>query len=344
MRYISDFVQIRPKHLHKQEEILEWSAKAHAQFQGDVRAKLREVGLGPDKAQTRGIVIDDLLHENWEEMVVFSDLSKRMECFEKTADALFESFYPPASKAPHNLIHVSCTGYVSPSGAQKVVSSRGWGSVTNTLHAYHMGCYAAIPSLRIASGLPSSTDIVHTEMCSLHMNPTIHTTGQLVIHSLFGDGAIKYTVCSEKPTAPHFEIQALREEIVPDSTHSMSWRCAPSAFDMFIAKDIPVRLARALPAFLSFLSQEKDPLFAIHPGGPKIIEQIAGALHLRPAQYAHSLAVLRQCGNMSSATLPHIWHEILNDAEVPTGTSVVSLAFGPGLTIAGALLTKRTGK
>jgi predicted naringenin-chalcone synthase len=58
-------------------------------------------------------------------------------------------------------------------------------------------------------------------------------------------------------------------------------------------------------------------------------------------QLAHSRAVLHDHGNMSSATLPHIWARLLDDADVPSGSLVPSLAFGPGLTICGALLVKR---
>ena len=81
-------------------------------------------------------------------------------------------------------------------------------------------------------------------------------------------------------------------------------------------------------------------LFAIHPGGPRIIDELAELLALRPRQVEASNAVLRDHGNMSSATLPHVWKAILEDAEVPAGTWVVALAFGPGLTIAGAILRK----
>jgi predicted naringenin-chalcone synthase len=51
---------------------------------------------------------------------------------------------------------------------------------------------------------------------------------------------------------------------------------------------------------------------------------------------ALSHKVLRERGNMSSATLPHIWKEIL-DLDLKSGTRVVSLAFGPGLTLFGAV-------
>jgi predicted naringenin-chalcone synthase len=51
--------------------------------------------------------------------------------------------------------------------------------------------------------------------------------------------------------------------------------------------------------------------------------------------------VLFERGNMSSATLPHIWAKILSEAGVRSGTPVVNLAFGPGLTVVGAIFMKR---
>ena len=51
--------------------------------------------------------------------------------------------------------------------------------------------------------------------------------------------------------------------------------------------------------------------------------------------------MLHDYGNMSSATLPHVWQRILEDSRIAAGTPVVSLAFGPGLTMCGALFVKR---
>ena len=62
---------------------------------------------------------------------------------------------------------------------------------------------------------------------------------------------------------------------------------------------------------------------------------------LRPDQVQASNDVLRNHGNMSSATLPHVWKAMLEDDTVRPGTLIVSLAFGPGLTISGAILRKR---
>jgi predicted naringenin-chalcone synthase len=71
-----------------------------------------------------------------------------------------------------------------------------------------------------------------------------------------------------------------------------------------------------------------------------VIDVMQQALELTDAQVAASRGVLLRYGNMSSATLPHIWMKLVEDADVPLGAPIVSLAFGPGLTVAAALMVK----
>ncbi len=58
-------------------------------------------------------------------------------------------------------------------------------------------------------------------------------------------------------------------------------------------------------------------------------------LELSDWQVQDSKTILLEYGNMSSATLPHVWERILrsNSKNQP----IVSLAFGPGLTLFGAV-------
>ena len=80
----------------------------------------------------------------------------------------------------------------------------------------------------------------------------------------------------------------------------------------------------------------KNAKFAIHPGGPKIIDAVQEALELSDKQTQESKKILFERGNMSSATLPHVWNEMLN-SDIPKGTKIISLAFGPGLTLFGSV-------
>ncbi len=81
-------------------------------------------------------------------------------------------------------------------------------------------------------------------------------------------------------------------------------------------------------------------VFAIHPGGPAILNQIRGKLGIEEAAVALSRRVLYEHGNMASATAPHIWQLIVESPEIPSGSKILSMGFGPGLTVIGALFEK----
>lgn len=371
---LTHFSRIRPRNELDQEYILDWIARMHAhaavvesgvafeEFYSEIKQKIDKIGLGKERIEKRGTLIDDLLLENLDDAEVYpirkspkgKGFAERSAFFDREAFAIFQQFYPEGRSLPSHLIHVTCTGYVSPSPAQKLISLRDAGRTTTVTHAYHMGCYGAFPAIRIASGflsLPSpspKTDIVHTELCSLHMHPLRHSNEQLLVQSLFGDGFIKYSVLPNCD-APHLRVQALLEETIADSSHSMTWRCEDEGLGMTLTKDVPLLISRALEGYLERLCSQigwsvemakNEALFAVHPGGPKILQHVEGMLRLSPWQMQHSKDVLRSFGNMSSATLPHIWENILLDPAVPRGTKIISLAFGPGLCISGGLFAK----
>lgn len=363
---LTDFQIIRPQFETTQAETLDWLVEAHvkAERNEDFRAALKEklwhVGCKPDRITKRGHVLKDFLHLDWDQMEVYSlnesksgkDLSVRAKIYAREVDQIFEQYYPEGVFPPDDLIHVSCTGYVSPSGAQKIVSKRNWGQETTVTHAYHMGCYGSIPAIRMARGFLSSDldkkriDIVHTEICSLHTNPSMHQLDQLVSQSLFADGFMKYSAV-HNTDQPHLKVLALQEEIIPNSTKAMSWDVVEWGFQMSLAKEVAVLITRYLPGYLERLQKKssftKSPLFAVHPGGPKILSHVQELLGLTDEQMSYSFQILKEYGNMSSATLPHIWHKILNDPNIEPNRPIISLAFGPGLSIAGGILEKVCG-
>lgn len=366
-RFLSNFVTIRPAFETDQQSSLDWFLAAHIEaekqigaeetFAEKMKERMERVACGSDRIAKRGHVLDDFLHRDWSRMGIYrlneipsgKLLGERMKAYSQFADRILESFYVNES-APDNLIHVSCTGYVSPSAAQKLVSKKQWGSTTTVTHAYHMGCYGAFPALRMARGFEGKrADIVHTEICSLHSNPSLHEIDQIVSQSLFADGFIKYSLSDEKEG---IAIHTILEELIPDSLDAMSWDVSDWGFQMGLSKEVPVLITRALDPYLARLAQhspwsadelKKSALFAIHPGGPKILDYVRKLLHLTESQVRYSNQILREFGNMSSATLPHIWKEILEDSAVARGTPIVSMAFGPGLTICGAIMEKKCG-
>jgi predicted naringenin-chalcone synthase len=289
-------------------------------------------------------------------------LNARSAFYAETVNQAVESLFSGDFDAPSDLLHVSCTGYVSPSAIQRLISLRRWNGRTQATHVYHMGCYAALPALRIAAGLLGRSDgnvrpraeVVHTELCTLHFNPADHSPGQLVIQTLFADGHIRYSVAPRDSTELRtgesaFEVLTVHEETVPDSLEDMTWALSEWGFQMTLSRDVPGKIAACLPRFLTTLFEEAGmryaeeagaAIFAVHPGGPRILDSVEDLLKLEKRQLQLSRAVLFDRGNMSSATLPHIWMAAASDSGIHPGALIASLAFGPGLTIAGALFRK----
>ncbi|MEI9937743.1 MAG: 3-oxoacyl-[acyl-carrier-protein] synthase III C-terminal domain-containing protein [Pseudomonadota bacterium] len=384
MLTLSRFSLRRPRYRVDQSRALEWLTEIHAaaqatieglsvaernQFASRYRKLVERCACGPNKIGARGHVADDLRSFDFSESALYDvtrrphgqGMAARTQFFAEIVDAYFEQEYAAEQAPPSELIHVTCTGYVAPSGAQRLVASKGWGGSTQVTHAYHMGCYAAFPAIRGAaghlsvpaalapSGVPRRADIVHTELCSLHLDPSDHSAEQCVVQSLFADGFVRYSLQTDCDQ-PGLDVLALSECLLPNSAQSMGWRTSDFGMHMTLARDVPERIASALRPFvgelfgkagLDLAADLRRTVFAVHPGGPKIIDQVRAVLELSDEQVQASRDVLYEYGNMSSATLPHVWARLVEDADVPSGTPILSLAFGPGLTVSGGLFRKR---
>ena len=380
--YLTAFQIIDPPFAIEQSRSLDWLANAYVRYQkvqthsqSEYLKLLKRVGCAPAQVAKRFHYLPDF-QEPVENAQIFksaeaSGTTARQSFFQETAQQIFESLYEKRSM-PNQLIHVSCTGYTSPSAAQLTAARLSPECVVT--HSYHMGCYGAFPALRMASGflsspqlssevrtdepreissdMPSdmandmpndmSVDIVHTEMCTLQMKPSDPSLEQMVIQSLFADGMAAYRAVGRRPAGPSLEILKLGEFLIPNSAAAMSWSIGDEAMSMTLSKDVPTLVASALREILSrwerqtgfeILKLLPKAIVAVHPGGPKIIDAVRELLELNETQVRHSRAVLYERGNMSSATVPHIWQKILQDETIKSGTPVLSLAFGPGLTV-----------
>jgi predicted naringenin-chalcone synthase len=85
--------------------------------------------------------------------------------------------------------------------------------------------------------------------------------------------------------------------------------------------------------------------WAVHPGGRAILDKVETGLALEPELLASSRDVLRERGNMSSATVLFVLERLTLppsegsvDRRARSGDTVAAVAFGPGLTVDSALL------
>lgn len=357
---ITNFEVHKPNNEVEQDKVSHWLAKTQSIATPDTFDEriLQKFAVKEKKISKRSFFCNDFGEFDLDNLTLFKkengfkpNLEERSKFYQNTVDGVFESFFEKEQDAPGEILHVTCTGYVSPSAGQKIIPKKEWSTKTGITHMYHMGCYAAMPAIKVASGMVDKKriDIVHTELCSNHFDISAQTPEQTVIQTLFADGAIKYSLQhGEKPTSG-IEVLSMKEQIVPDSGNAMTWGFGETHLEMTLHRTVPSLIKNNLETYtrelfasvgLDFDKDKEDTIFAIHPGGPKIIEQICDLLGLRQEQVQFSLDVLHERGNMSSATLPHVWKEIVESDKVKSGTNIFSVAFGPGLTVAGFMGVK----
>ncbi|WP_272947145.1 3-oxoacyl-[acyl-carrier-protein] synthase III C-terminal domain-containing protein, partial [Legionella santicrucis] len=79
--------------------------------------------------------------------------------------------------------------------------------------------------------------------------------------------------------------------------------------------------------------------YAIHPGGMKILQACEAALNIPTQKNEHAYEVLRNYGNMSSATILFVLKKIWDKLTIKDDNqNVFSCAFGPGLTLEAMIL------
>jgi predicted naringenin-chalcone synthase len=238
-----------------------------------------------------------------------------------------------------HLIVASCTGFVAPGLDQIVVRRAGLSSSVERTVVGFMGCYAAVNSLRLAHHIVRSEPdarvlVLNLELCSLHFQETADLE-KLLSMLLFGDGCAATLVTAE-PTG--FALSDFRAVTIDDSSELITWRIGDQGFDMHLSGEVPIRIGKALKAefernepggLLRGLRPTDFDAWAVHAGGRTILDAVEHGFELATDKLRWSRGVLRDFGNMSSATLMFVLQRMLGSDEA--ATSGMGMAFGPGL-------------
>lgn len=257
-----------------------------------------------------------------------------------------------ADLTPDDVTHVvtvSCTGFFAPGPDYLLVRQLGLRPSTQRFHLGFMGCYGAFPALRLADAVCRADPdavvlVVCAELCSLHAHVG-NDLDTILASSLFADGAAAALV-SGRPPGPGEDVvtlDALGTALSAEGETDMAWTIGDQGFDMVLSKYVPRILGSSLPAVLPSLLGAVDPTdvdrWAVHPGGRSVLDQVQAALGLPEEDLGPSREILRRYGNMSSATVLFVLAEVLA-RPAAAAERVAALAFGPGLTVESALLTR----
>jgi predicted naringenin-chalcone synthase len=179
----------------------------------------------------------------------------------------------------------------------------------------------------------------------LHVQPPTDDRGQVVAHALFGDAAAAVVVLPEAPAGRAalrmVDVVALTDASTADH---MTWDVTDLGFRMGLSPEVPNVLARQVRGLVSELLARHGATigdvgtWAVHPGGPRILDTVAQHLDLPPGAVEASREVLAECGNCSSTTVLLVLDALRRAGRPGPGQLAVVLAFGPGLTLYAALL------
>lgn len=249
-----------------------------------------------------------------------------------------------------HIVFASCTGFCNPGPDLHVIRELGLPESVERYTLGFMGCYAAFPALRMAKQFCEADPqavvmVICLELCSLHMQID-ERVDSLLANSLFADGAAAALVTADglvpddqlAKDGPVYRLDDFSSALIPSGEADMAWDIGDHGFNIVLSSYVPDVIAgnvvglmeRALANCDCQISDVSE--WALHPGGRAIIDKVAGSLDLPDSATTASREVLRQYGNMSSATILFVLKALLDSKPNGNGKTL-AIAFGPGLTV-----------
>ena len=245
------------------------------------------------------------------------------------------------------IFFVSTTGIATPSIEARIMNLLPFQRHTKRIPIWGLGCAGGAAGLSRAYEycltFPKAKVLVlSVELCSLTFQRNDLSKSNFIGTSLFADGVACALVCGDdsnycdyrkKKTSPF--IIATQSTLMPDSLDVMGWDIKSNGLYVVFSRDIPNIIENWLkPNVTEFLTENQVSLetinyFIAHPGGKKVIDAYVKSLEIPPSMTEVSLDVLKQFGNMSSATILFVLNRFM-EKEIPEGAYGLGTALGPG--------------
>ncbi|MFJ2032588.1 type III polyketide synthase [Streptosporangium sp. NPDC087985] len=241
------------------------------------------------------------------------------------------------------ILFTSVTGIAAPSVDARLAGRLGLRPDVKRIPVFGLGCVAGAAGIsRLHDYLRGWPDhvavLLSVELCSLTLQRADASPANLVASALFGDGAAAVVACGDgrRPEAAGPSVLATRSHLYPGSGGVMGWDVRDTGFRVVLDATVPdvVRtyLADDVHGFLADhgLTTADVTAWVCHPGGPKVLEAVAGALRLPDGALDLTWRSLAAVGNMSSSSVLHVLRDTLTLRPPPPGTPGLLLAMGPG--------------
>lgn len=238
------------------------------------------------------------------------------------------------------------TGLAIPSLEARLMNRLAFRADVQRLPIFGFGCGGGVAGIaraaRMAQAQPGSNVLFLTiDLCSLCLRINDPSLTMFVAAALFGDGAAGIVLRSRdaghdvpgEGRPPRARIGAIGEYLWSKTEHIMGWDVKDDGFGIVLSPELPSlireRLSEGVLPFFAregLLPQDFDG-FLLHPGGSKVLTTIESTLGIPRDKLRYSWRVLKDYGNMSSATALFVLKEAL--ADKARGRFLLA-AFGPG--------------
>ena len=243
------------------------------------------------------------------------------------------------------LATTTCTGRVCPSLDAQLIARLRLRSDVQRVHVGDTGCASAMVALQQAANhvraFPARRAVVvAVEICSAayFLDDRLESA---VAHAIFADGAGAVALAGEGDGPSVVEHRTLfRSEHLP----AMGFEYPGGRPRVILSKEVR-RIGAGMMKEMADLLMAGQGLkradvshFVLHSAGRRVIEQARQLMDLGEADVAPSRRVLREFGNMSSATVFFVLDDVLRAGAPAPADWGLMIALGPGFAAEGALL------
>jgi alkylresorcinol/alkylpyrone synthase len=247
------------------------------------------------------------------------------------------------------IISSTVTGLAVPSLDARIAAHIGLRPDVKRVPIVGLGCVAGAAGVaRLADyllGHPREVAVlVAVELCSLTVQKHDGSMANLVASGLFADGAAAVVARGGPDFGTGPRVLASRSRLYPDSERTMGWDVTSTGLRIVLDAEVPALIGRHVrddvDGFLADhgLTRADIDWWVCHPGGPKVIEALEQALEVPRSAVQLTWDSLARIGNLSSASVLHIFEDTLRDRPPAPGTTGVLMAMGPGFCLELVLL------
>ncbi|KAM7256472.1 hypothetical protein ACFE04_012213 [Oxalis oulophora] len=280
----------------------------------------------------------------------------------EASQACVKSWGKPVSEITH-VVYVSSSEARLPGGDLYLARGLGLSPETQRVMLYFAGCSGGVAGLRVAKDIaennPGCRVLLATSETTIigYKPPSTDRPYDLVGVALFGDGAGAMIIGTDPDSdgeKPLFELHTAIQNFLPNTEKSIDGRLTEEGISFKLARDLPQIIEDNIEGFCEKLmklvtdKEYNDMFWAVHPGGPAILNRMEKRLDLLPEKLNASRRALMDYGNASSNTIVYVLEYMLEESSKMKNDEIgnpewgLILAFGPGITFEGILARNLT--